>query len=103
MRYVISGKNKACLFSLKERKGRNDTVMSFCFPCLQVMGAWSIRVALSARAHLVVRVVLPQRVIHRHGLPLHRLQHTARDVHLHLPLSPPEEGKRRIHCSLGYV
>lgn len=81
----------------------NDTAMPFCFPRLQVMGAGSVRLALSARPHLVVRVVLPQRVVRRHGLPLHRLQHTARDVHLHLPLSPPEEGKRRIHRSLGSV
>lgn len=57
------------------------------------MGFGSVRPALSFGAHMVIRFVLPQRVLHRDGVPLHHLQHPARDVHLHLSLPPAEEGK----------
>lgn len=75
-------------------------MLLFCL-FLQVVGSRSVRAALSARPHLVFRLVLLERLVHRHGLPLHRLQHTAGDVHLHLPLSPSEEGKDEFIAPLA--
>lgn len=59
----------------------------------QVVGAGSIRSSLSVRADVVLWLAFLKRLLHCDGLPLHHLQHSARDVHLHLPLSPPEEGE----------
>lgn len=59
---------------------------------LQVLGAGSIRPTLPAGPDVDLWPPLPQQLLHRHGVPLHHLQHAAGDVHLRVPLSPPEEG-----------
>lgn len=58
----------------------------------QVLGAGCVRPVVSSRSDVVIRAVLPERILHD-GLPLHHLQHSAGDVHLHLPLPAAEEGK----------
>lgn len=65
---------------------------------LQIMGVGSICPSLPVGAHMVFRLILPQWILHCDGLPLHHLQHSARDVYLHLSLPPPEKGKIVIVC-----
>ncbi len=62
-------------------------------PPSQVVGAGSVCPTLSVGAHVDLWLVLPQRILHCDGLPVYHLQHSARDVHLHLPLPPPEKSK----------
>lgn len=56
------------------------------------MGAGSVCPALPAGPDVDFWPALPERVLHRHGVPVHHLQYAAGDVHLRVPLSPPEKG-----------
>lgn len=77
-------------------------LLMWLFGCVfQVVGVGGVRPAVPAGPDLVLRSALPQRVVHRDGIPLHHLQHPARNVYLHLPLPPSEKGT--IFVSLVWV
>lgn len=60
----------------------------------QILGDGGLRPVVSAGSHVVLRPLLHQRGLDRHGVPIHYIQHFSRNVYLHLPLPPSEKGKR---------